>query len=53
MALCMADSLIMNKYKFDARHIRYMFHMWLYHGLDNGGRFRSIGLGGNIKISMD
>lgn len=30
-----------------------MFHMWLYHGLDNGGGQHSIGLGGNIKISMD
>jgi hypothetical protein len=27
--------------------------MWLYHGLNNGGREVSIGLGGNIKISMD
>ncbi len=29
-----------------------MFHMWLEHGLDNGGRKYSIGLGGNIAISM-
>lgn len=28
-----------------------MFHMWLYHGLNNGGRPYSIGLGGNISIS--
>lgn len=53
MALCIADSLLLNEFKFDAKHIRYMFHMWLYHGLDNGGRKHSIGLGGNIKISMD
>lgn len=32
--------------------MRYMFHMWLNHGLNNGGRKYSIGLGGNISISM-
>jgi hypothetical protein len=53
MALCIADSLIINNYEFNPKHIRYMFHMWLYHGLNNGGREHSIGLGGNIKISMD
>lgn len=29
-----------------------MFHMWLEHGHCNGGRPYSIGLGGNISISM-
>jgi hypothetical protein len=29
-----------------------MFVMWLEHGLNNGGRPYSIGLGGNISISM-
>ena len=53
MALAIADSLILNSYKFFPEHIRFMFHMWLYHGLNNGGRDFSIGLGGNIKISMD
>ena len=53
MALCIADSLLLRDFKFDAKHIRYLFHMWLYHGLNNGGREQSIGLGGNIKISMD
>jgi hypothetical protein len=52
MALCMADSLLLNNYQFKAKHMRYMFHMWLEHGLDNGGRAHSIGLGGNIAISM-
>lgn len=53
MALCIADSLLIKDFKFDPKHIRYLFHMWLYHGLNNGGRAKSIGLGGNIKISMD
>ncbi len=53
MALCIADSLLLNKFELDPKHLRYMFHMWLYHGLNNGGRDVSIGLGGNIKISMD
>jgi len=52
MALCMADSLLLNDYKFVPTHIRYMFIMWLEHGLNNGGRPHSIGLGGNISISM-
>jgi ADP-ribosylglycohydrolase len=52
MALSMADSFLLNNYKFNAKHMRYMFHMWLEHGLNNGGRKYSIGLGGNIAISM-
>jgi len=52
MALCMADSLIYNQNKFVPQHIRYLFLLWFLHGLNNGGRKHSIGLGGNIKISM-
>jgi hypothetical protein len=32
--------------------MRYMFILWLNNGLGNGGRKFSIGLGGNISISM-
>lgn len=53
MALCMADSLIYNKYRFEPKHIRYLFLLWFFNGLNNGGRKHSIGLGGNIKISME
>jgi ADP-ribosyl-[dinitrogen reductase] hydrolase len=53
MALCMADSLIYYKYRFEPKHIRYLFLLWFFNGLDNGGRKHSIGLGGNIKISME
>jgi ADP-ribosyl-[dinitrogen reductase] hydrolase len=53
MGFCMADSILLNKYEFNPRHIRHAFIAWLHHGLDNGGRLRSIGLGGNISISMD
>ena len=52
MALAMAYSVLINNYKFDPIHTRYMFVMWLEHGLGNGGRQHSIGLGGNISISM-
>ena len=52
MALAMSNSLILNDYKFDPKHIRFMFHLWLKHGLGNGGRSHSIGLGGNISMSM-
>lgn len=33
--------------------MRYLFVLWIAHGLNNGGRVRSIGLGGNIKISLE
>ena len=52
MALAMATSLLYNKGKFDPKHIRYMFILWIVNGLNNGGRKHSIGLGGNIKISI-
>ena len=51
MANSMAYSLLLNKFEFDPVNIRYMFHLWLNHGLGNGGRKVSIGLGGNISIS--
>jgi hypothetical protein len=53
MGLCMADSILLNNYLFNPKHIRHTFIAWLQHGLNNGGRPRSIGLGGNISISMD
>ena len=53
MALAMATSLIHNKGTFVPKHIRYMFILWIINGLNNGGRKHSIGLGGNIKISID
>ena len=52
MALCMADSRLLNNHNMDPKHMRFMFHLWLNHGLNNGGRRYSIGLGGNISISM-
>ena len=53
MGFCMADSILLNDYLFDPKHIRYLFTLWLRQGLNNGGRPHSIGLGGNISISMD
>ena len=53
MALAMATSLIYNKGQFMPKHIRYMFMLWIFNGLGNGGRKHSIGLGGNIKISIE
>ena len=53
MALSMAASLIHNKGKFVPIHIRYLFILWIVNGFNNGGRKHSIGLGGNIKVSMD
>lgn len=52
MALAIADSLLLNQFEFNPVHIRYMFTLWLRHGLNNGEREESIGLGGNIQISM-
>jgi ADP-ribosylglycohydrolase len=52
MGLCMADSILLNDYVFNPAHMRYLFVLWLEHGLNNGGRPYSIGLGGNISISM-
>jgi hypothetical protein len=51
MALSLADSLLLNDFKLNPKHSRYMYQMWLHHGLNNGGRRYSIGLGGNISIS--
>lgn len=48
----MADCLLLNNYQFNPMHMRYLFILWLEHGLNNGGRPYSIGLGGNISISM-
>lgn len=53
MGLCMADCVLLNDYHFNPIHMRYLFTLWLRHGLNNGGRPHSIGLGGNIAISMD
>lgn len=53
MGLCMADSILLNDFNFNPSNIRYLFNLWLHHGLNNGGRPHSIGLGGNIAISMD
>lgn len=52
MGLAMGYSLLLNNFKFDPVHMRYMFILWLENGLGNGGRPHSIGLGGNISISM-
>ena len=52
MGLSMADSVLLTDYNFNPQHLRYMFTLWLEHGLNNGGRAYSIGLGGNISISM-
>lgn len=52
MALAIADFLLLNKFAFEPIHIRYIFTLWLSHGLDSGGREGSIGLGSNISISM-
>lgn len=38
MGLCLVDSLLLNDYKFNPKHMRYMFILWLHHGLNNGGR---------------
>jgi ADP-ribosylglycohydrolase len=53
MGLCMADSILLNDFNFNPTNMRYLFNLWLHHGLNNGGRPHSIGLGGNIAISMD
>lgn len=52
MGIAMGYGLMFSKYKFDPILTRQMFHLWWNHGLGNGGRDRSIGLGGNISISM-
>jgi ADP-ribosylglycohydrolase len=53
MALAMAASLVLNRGNFVPKHIRYMFILWICNGFCNGGREYSIGLGGNIKISIE
>jgi len=52
MALSLADSLLLSKFEFVPKNVRYMFQLWVGHGLNNGGRDESIGLGGNISLSM-
>jgi ADP-ribosylglycohydrolase len=53
MGLCLADSILAQNFVFNALDLRYRFQLWLHYGYNNGGRPYSIGLGGNIKISMD
>jgi ADP-ribosyl-[dinitrogen reductase] hydrolase len=53
MALCLADSLLMNDMKYIGKDCRYRYLLWLYFGYNNGGRPESIGLGGNISISLN
>lgn len=54
MALALSYNFILNNYKFtNPEHLRFMFHLWWYHGLGNGNRDESVGLGRNISISMD
>ena len=52
MSLCLADSILAKSFNFDPVDLRYRFLLWLEYGLNNGGRPYSIGLGGNISISM-
>lgn len=52
MALCLADSILVKDFAFDPLDLRYRFMLWMDYGLNNGGRPYSIGLGGNISISM-
>lgn len=52
MGIVMGYGLIINKYEFNPIKNRQMFNLWWYRGLGNGGRKRSIGLGGNISISI-
>lgn len=52
MALCLADSILTQNFEFNPIDLRYRFMLWLDYGLNNGGRPHSIGLGGNISISM-
>lgn len=53
MSLCLADSILAKNFVFDPIDCRYRFLLWLEYGLNNGGRPYSIGLGGNISISMN
>ncbi len=52
MALCLADSLLFNNFKFNPQDLRLRFMLWIRCGMNNGGRPHSIGLGGNIAVSM-
>jgi ADP-ribosyl-[dinitrogen reductase] hydrolase len=53
MALCLADSLLLNDFKLNPLDLRWRFLLWVNCGLNNGGRPYSIGLGGNISISFE
>jgi ADP-ribosylglycohydrolase len=52
MALCLADSLLLNNFQLDPIDLRRRFLLWINCGLNNGGRRYSIGLGGNIAVSF-
>jgi hypothetical protein len=49
MALTVADAFLLKDYNFDPKLLRTLFIIWFQHGLNNGGRKHSIGLGGNIS----
>ena len=59
MGLCLADSLIEKKGKFEPKDIMIRFILWWFFGYNNSFRFdekrknrHSVGLGGNIKESL-
>ena len=59
MGLCLADSLIEKKGKFEPKDIMIRFILWWFFGYNNAFRFdekrinkHSVGLGGNIKESL-
>ena len=58
MGFCMADSLMFHDGLFDGSDMRARFHLWWNHGYCNAFRMekerkRSVGLGGNICLSLD
>lgn len=54
MALCLSYFLMLNNYKEEnLEHLRFLFHLWWYHGLGNGDRDEPIGLGRNVKQSFN
>ena len=62
LGLCLADSLLMNKGKFNPKDLMHRFISWFYGGYNNCFRYNiennlkprpSIGLGGNISLSFE
>jgi hypothetical protein len=54
MGRCLADSILLNNFKFNGFDLRYRFLLWWHFGYNNTTKSGlSFGLGRNIEVGMN